>query len=478
VKTVSFAPGRVGSLPTYLGYLFLRFPGALGPEESRALTCFDTYDRRWTRQGQVWTREGEIMTLVTPPALFPSGRAESFGLQKPQTLGRVSLLVRAVRFDGEQGFVEGQLVKFRRQTWLTLRGRDEALDPIASTLQAEGLQPLAAGGGWWVPSRGPEFLPPADWDPLKPGDAAAPALADRIQDGVRMFRQYERGVCDDVDTECLHQYRVHLRRARSLVSLGQLWAGVPEWERLKNLLKTLQISTNDLRDLDVLQLDLPGLRAQVPWGEGQHLATWEASVAAQRKAELRKVRLWLQSEEYAALIVQAAEILRGLGTMGAPWTAGELAQQAFGRAARAMQKLLRKLPEDPADEALHEVRIRAKRLRYVLDALGSLAPSGPVKTLTSALRGVQETLGRFQDRSVLLERLKSGLAGARSGKTDPLAYGLLVGVIAGEHGRLKSEARRDARTLRSKSVLRALDRLCPPDPPSVPPASSEVSDGQ
>ena len=67
-----------------------------------------------------------------------------------------------------------------------------------------------------------------------------------------------------------------------------------------------------------------------------------------------------------------------------------------------------------------------------------------VRTVTAALKKTQEALGRFQDRSVLLERLKTGLDDARSGKIDPLAYGLLVGVIAAEHGRRKAEAVRNA----------------------------------
>jgi CHAD domain-containing protein len=468
VKTAVFAPGRVGALPAYLGYLFLRFPGTLGPETVRSLVCLDTYDRRWTRARQVWVREGETQTLVTPPSLLATGTA-SFGLQKPIALGRVTLRVRQVTFDAEQGFVEGQLVKFRNQTWLVLHGRDEAYDALVTALTTEGLRPLEPGEGWWVSDKGPAFVPPADWPPLGPEDAAAPALADRLKDGLRVLRQYERGVRDDVDTECLHQFRVHLRRVRSLISLGQLWEGVPEWDQAKEQLRVLQDKTNDLRDLDVLLIDLPDLRAQVPWGEGAHLSAWETTVIARRRAEWRKVRTWMESEEYTVLVTGIAQLFDALTIMGAPWTAAELAQRAFDRAARSVQKVLKRLPADPPDEALHEVRIRTKKLRYVLDGLGSLGPAGAVKTLMTALRSTQEALGKFQDRSVLLARLKSGLAGARSGKTDPLAYGLLVGVIAGEHARLKADARRDAKTLSSKEVLRALERLSPPPPkPEAP----------
>ncbi len=464
MKTVAFSPGRVGSLSTYLGYLFLRFPGTLGAEETHTFECLDTYDRRWSLRDQIWIREGQKAALVTPPSTFEQAQDFSmFGLQSPQLLGRVTLRIRRVSFESEQGFVEAQLVKFRRQSWLVVRGRDQAYDALVQVLVAEGLQPCGSGEGWQPAGRS-VFQPSAVWPPLTPEASAAAALTARIADGFRMARQYEKGVRDDVDTECLHQYRVYLRRIRSLLSLGRHWETIPEWDRLKNLLGRLQAATNDLRDLDVLLLDLPGLRSQVPWGEGKHLSAWETSVAAKRRAEHRKVRAWLDSEQYAAVVAEAPELIAALTSMGAPWTAAELAARSFEKAVNGLRKALKRLRAEPADEALHQIRICAKKLRYALEALGSLGHPGSVKTLSTALKNTQEALGLFQDRSVLLERLKTGLVSARSGETDPLAYGLLVGVIAADHGRRKAEARHDAESLRSKAVLRALERLAGSSP--------------
>lgn len=471
MKTVAFAPGKAGQLPTYLGYLFLRFPGTLGAEESHTFECLDTYDRRWSRQNRIWIREGGAATLVTPPSTFAEAKnLAAFGLQKPLVLGKVTLRLRRVSFEFDQGFVEGQIVKFRTQSWLVLRGREEAFETLVKVLETEGLPTVAPGTGWKVADRGPVFRPLLNWPALQQQESASAALTGRLADGFRMARQFEKGVRDDVDTECLHQYRVHLRRVRSLLSLGRLWESVPEWDRLKERLAWMQASTSELRDLDVLLLDLPRLREQLPWGEGAHLAAWESSVASRRRAEFRKVKTWLDSDGYAAAAAEATELMTALTSMGAPWTAGELAARTFARAANGMRKTLKKLPADPPDGALHEVRIRAKKLRYALDSLGSLGPQGAVKTLTSVLKETQEALGWFQDRSVLLERLRLGLAGARSGATDPLAYGLLVGVIAADHGRRKAEARAKAKLLQSKTVLRALERLAG--------ASREVGDGQ
>ncbi|HTH13898.1 MAG TPA: CHAD domain-containing protein, partial [Spirochaetia bacterium] len=395
MKTLALAPGKVGSLGTYLGYLFLRFPGTLGPEEPRTLECLDTYDRRWSRQGQIWVRDDSGMRLVAPPALVPLGTPESaFGLQAPVVVGRTVVTVRALRFEGEPP-VEGQLVRAHRRTWLVLTGSDERWETLTTTLVREGLVPLVPGEGWWVTDKGPRFQPSPTWTTPGAGESAVAVLVDRVREGFRVARQYEKGIRDDVDTECLHQYRVHLRRVRSLVSLGTFWEVIPEARRLKAVLRTLQQKTNELRDADVLLLDLPALVAQVPWGEGPRLAGWRSHLEGARKAELRRVRAWLNSEEYLQSCAEVGRLLDDLTGLGEPWSAGDWAADALGRVSRGLKKRLRELPDDPADDQLHDLRIRAKRLRYALDALGSLGHRPSVKTLLGALRETQDSLGQF-----------------------------------------------------------------------------------
>ncbi|MCX6524903.1 MAG: CHAD domain-containing protein [Actinobacteria bacterium] len=50
---------------------------------------------------------------------------------------------------------------------------------------------------------------------------AARVLALLLADNLQQFRSFESGVLSDLDTEQLHDYRVSLRRARSLLSSGR-----------------------------------------------------------------------------------------------------------------------------------------------------------------------------------------------------------------------------------------------------------------
>jgi len=245
---------------------------------------------------------------------------------------------------------------------------------------------------------------------------------------------------------------------------------VPEWNRLKTVLRTLQQQTNELRDLDVLLLDFPALQAALPWDEGPRLASWETELRRRRRLEHRRVKAWLESEDYRFAATEIDRLFEDLSPLGEPWSVGELAASAFEKSGLSLKKSLKALGPACADGVLHEVRIQAKRLRYFLDGLGALGPPTAVRFLTAALKETQESLGLFQDRSILLERLKDERQAFRSERKptprqpDPLTFGILLGVLAAEQERRRAEARKDGRKLQSKDFLKALGRLAEPDP--------------
>jgi len=466
LKTVLFGPGKVRSLSVYLEYFFLRFPGTLDPEESWELECLDTYDRLWTRRNQLWVRRSGRTCLVSPPSLFSENDdlKASFGFQAPLTLGKVTAKVRSLAFATDRSVLQGQLVKVRGRSYLVLRGKDDALlKAVENALLADGLEPVVPGSLRMVADRAPAFEGPKAFSTPLGSDSAASFLIERVADELRVGRQYERGIAEDIDTECLHQYRVHVRRARSLVSLGLQWQTLPEWARLKTVLKALQQTTNELRDLDVLLLDFPELANLLPWDEGERLSGWENLLRLRRTAQWRRIRKGMSSEANRFVWAEIPALLSDLSGLGVPWSVSDLATSAFGRSARKLRRSLKGLGPQSPDGALHEVRIRTKELRYALDGLGFLGPPAVTKTLSAALRQTQEGLGLFQDRSVLLDRLKAEREAFRSGKVgaDALSFGILLGALAAEHRAQKHRALADCQKLQSRSFLKALKTLDP-----------------
>ena len=62
----------------------------------------------------------------------------------------------------------------------------------------------------------------------------------------------------------------------------------------------------------------------------------------------------------------------------------------------------RRIGDDSPAEALHDLRKKGKELRYLLEFFASLYAADVVKPMVSTLKGLQDVLGRFQDREVLL----------------------------------------------------------------------------
>jgi CHAD domain-containing protein len=81
------------------------------------------------------------------------------------------------------------------------------------------------------------------------------------------------------------------------------------------------------------------------------------------------------------------------------------------------------LGPEPSDDALHEVRIRAKRLRYASEAVAP-AVGKPAVALARAAAELQGVLGDFHDAIVAEDWLRTGSEGASA--ASAIAAGQLI----------------------------------------------------
>ena len=113
---------------------------------------------------------------------------------------------------------------------------------------------------------------------------------------------------------------------------------------------------------------------------------------------------------------------------------------------RKLRKTVRSSGPDPADEELHQIRIRAKRARYAAEAVAPVIGK-PAELFADAAADLQDVLGDQHDAVVGEAWLREA---ARSAKRDEaLVAGLLV---AAE--RASAAASRDG----WRSVWKALDK--------------------
>jgi CHAD domain-containing protein len=118
--------------------------------------------------------------------------------------------------------------------------------------------------------------------------------------------------------------------------------------------------------------------------------------------------------------------------------AGERIAKVYGR----MVKMGRAIGPDTPHEALHDLRKKGKELRYLLEFFASLYPSEIVKPMVATLKGLQDVLGRFQDREVQADALRAlgdEIAALEGGAAALMAMGVLVARLADEQAQARAQ---------------------------------------
>lgn len=472
-------PPSVRSLPAYFEYFFLRFPGTLGPEEAKTWDVWDTYDGKWSRQGQIWVSDDQTWSLVKLPSMTPIGSSQTapqnvpneFGLQRPVSQGTLRVRTRRMEwsFPGSEDLV-AQILRIRNQTLLEVNGpKSPGLSALVEGLKLDGWTDQDSSAQTWFEPKVRTFAGPQRAEPPQPTETISFWWAGRILDSLRMADQYVPGIVADIDTECLHQYRVWLRRARALVALGNQWASDSLWPGLKASLRLLQQKTNDLRDLDVLVLTWPDLAQALPERDAEALLLWLPDLTERRSREAQGIRDWFSSPEFRQVMGQVHQDLGALGASEDGVTTAELIASVWKRASKRLTQALALTGPDCPDAALHELRIQGKNFRYALDSLSEFFDSPTLKGLLGTFKESQDVLGFFQDRFILRQRLEEERL--RVAQAMPvqkvLALGVLMGYLAAQHPYDRARALAAARRLSKGSFRKALK-----NGPALPPGNS------
>lgn len=211
-------------------------------------------------------------------------------------------------------------------------------------------------------------------------------------------------VLDDVDRECLHDFRVAVRRSRSL--LRQLRGVIPSRYAAAagQVFAELSRATNRQRDCDVMLLDFDFYRSLLPPRQRGQLDSAYAAIMEQRQAALAVTSRLLNSPEYRRFTrrwrryLEAAPPRRPRG--GAARPVKEIADQRIWKLYKRVVAEGGDITDDSPPEALHALRKRCKTLRYVIESFGSLYPDDQLKKALKVIKCLQDKLGEHQDLRV------------------------------------------------------------------------------
>ncbi|NLP11496.1 CHAD domain-containing protein [bacterium] len=281
---------------------------------------------------------------------------------------------------------------------------------------------------------------------LQPQWPAYHALTLLLAFQIRILLQNERGLRHDWDVEFLHDFRVAIRRARSVISLFKKNLPAKKLDALRRDFRLLSEATNPLRDLDVQLLRRPLYHKLLPTSLHPGLEKLLRAIARERQKEyLRFVRV-LNGAAYQRIKKQWLFSLEQDKTEWASRPAGrlpirqevaKLVWKKFGQ----LQKMKKEDWRNADDEALHRMRIETKKLRYLLEFFSSLFPQPAMAPLLEQLRQVQDHLGHLNDLAVqqvkLLDHLQKSSPLLRHPQTIA-AIGALVAVLHQEQEQWKN----------------------------------------
>lgn len=258
-----------------------------------------------------------------------------------------------------------------------------------------------------------------------------------------------------LDAEAVHQARVAVRRLRA--DVGTLGAVLdPVWvDHVRSDLKWLGRLLGRLRDEDVLA-DLVRVYGDGTAGAADADAVDELILLLRRDRHLGASELWeaLGSDRYADLLdrVHAAAgrppLLDNSGGVPAPASLETTLTGVLARRWSAVRAQMKQLGPEPADEALHRLRIRAKRLRYAAEAAEPYLGKRARRTARHARR-VQSVLGDLHDTSVAARSLREVASHPSVTPTVAFVAGRIAGRAEADTDRLRRKWRRPARRLAS-----------------------------
>ena len=280
---------------------------------------------------------------------------------------------------------------------------------------------------------------------------------------LRVLTTNELGIRANIDSEFLHDFRVAVRRTRSLLRQIRHVFRPDAVDHFSAEFSWLGRATGAVRDLDVLVMALR--RAEPEFSAADIGAVLGFLSATQRDEHWRMVET-LDSDRYRRLLLEWKTFLETPGAISAESGASErrLVDAVSARAwklSRRIAACARTVDGRTAPSTLHEIRIDAKKLRYLVDATPGFYDPAGLQCVLAALKRLQRVLGDFNDAYVQEGRLvECGRAmGAAGGHADVLiALGRLAERTCRRREALRPEVIEHLTRFRAKEIRCACRR--------------------
>lgn len=235
---------------------------------------------------------------------------------------------------------------------------------------------------------------------VKPAMSVADSFRAIVHACVKHYRLNEPLVIDRRDVAALHQARVAMRRLRAALSLFKSAVADLDYDHFREELRWFASELGDARNLDVyIERALPEMQRQM--------------LSNRRDQAYARVIEAMNSRRFRRLLIDLVAWTEFGHWRSAPPAETKIENYAPRRLDRLWRGIADVGPNLAHIDATtrHQLRIRAKKIRYATEFLNDLYPSAPhKKRFASAIEKLQDALGRLNDLAVA-ETLATPAAG-------------------------------------------------------------------
>ncbi len=227
------------------------------------------------------------------------------------------------------------------------------------------------------------------------------SFADYFRNSMKTALFHFNGVTHDYDNEFLHDFRVTIRKLRSVLDICKPVLSENTYKELSDFLKYTVKTTNKMRDMDVYIENKKYYCSLLPDEIENSLDPFFNNLQLKRLNSFTSYK-HLIPEIKNKLIYWSEYNFLSAGNQGAESSQSTLHYaklQIFSQYLTISRKK-EVMNNNPSDEDLHSVRIEVKKLRYCIDFFMPLFNKQLAAYFTNELKELQTFFGEFNDYSI------------------------------------------------------------------------------
>lgn len=207
------------------------------------------------------------------------------------------------------------------------------------------------------------------------------------------------------DPTSIHQVRVSLRRAQSVLSAGKNVFPQQDLQRFSQVIDDFLELSSPIRDISVLHESLDDYANHVSVEAGDVIPLLHATLEDQYREGFETLQQWCASAG-AQELVRGWQVLSSVYRVGDPDYGKHSYRSVQVVVNKKLIQLNRRILRDGREaaqqfepELWHDLRQEVKQLRYTILGFGGLYPHAEIKPLLKRIRRFQNRLGDYQDAS-------------------------------------------------------------------------------